>query len=275
MSMIVFEALEVDIADIYIDPDRLRMADAERVSGLKRSIEALGLMQSIVVAKRKGNTIQSYILVAGLHRLTACTELGWKGLSVKVVEGTKAELLEYQIMENLARKDLSVSERATFVAQLKETWDSSDQFIGRGGDRKSDEYDQTATVADWSEIMAKETGWGRRTLERAYMVGKILTPMMKDVLKGNPLLDNQKQLEELAKLKLSEDVRLDVARAIVDGKAKTVKGAHLIASGKVATTPAEMDPQDKILLKLKSAWKDATQKTKNAFLIGIEDELDG
>ena len=78
-----------------------------------------------------------------------------------------------------------------------------------------------------------------------------MTPEMRAVLRGHDLLNNQKQLEDLAKLNLSEDVRLNVARLIVDGEAKTVKAAHLVASGK------------------------ADAKTKNAFLIIIEDEIDG
>ncbi len=43
-------------------------------------------------------------------------------------------------------------------------------------------------------------GWPGRTLERVYKVGKVLTPDMREVLRGSDLLNNQKQLEDLAGL---------------------------------------------------------------------------
>jgi hypothetical protein len=195
-------------------------------------------------------------------------------IQAKVVKGTKKELLEYHIMENLARNDLEVSDRAIFVTELKGIWDQSERFSGRGGDRRSEDYKSNAHVDDWSEIMAAETGWSVGTLKRSYRIGKILTPDMREVLRGHDLLNNQKQLEELAGLRLSEGLRVDVARLVVDGKAKTVKTAHLVASGKAATLPAEVPAQDKILLKLQGAWAKASKATRDTFVAHIEDFLD-
>ncbi len=173
---------EIAIADIQIK-DRLRETNSAKVLLLKNSIEALGLMQPILVSKIRKDGILNHLpsdpdyeLVAGAHRLAACTELGMGDIQVKVVKGTKKELLEYQIMENLARNDLEVSDRAIFVAELKEIWDESERFLGGGGDRRSEKYLSNRQVADWSKIMAEETGWSHRTLERSYKIGKILTP---------------------------------------------------------------------------------------------------
>ncbi len=259
---------EIAIADIQIK-DRLRETKPAKVLLLKNSIGALGLMQPILVSKLK-NGIVNYSLVAGAHKLAACTELGMETIQAKVVKGTKKELLEYQIMENLARNDLEVSDRAIFVTELKEIWGQSERFSGGGGDRKSEEYKSNRQVADWSEVMAEETGWSHRTLERAYKIGKILTPAMREVLRGTDMLNNQKQLEDLAGLRFSENVRLDVARLIVDGKAKTVKAAQLIASGDIGM-PEEISKKDAELKKLQTAWGNASKATQRIFWASIED----
>ena len=59
------EVVKISIADIQVK-SRLRELDLEKVEGLKNNIEALGLMQPIMVEKRK-NSIQNYSLVAGAH----------------------------------------------------------------------------------------------------------------------------------------------------------------------------------------------------------------
>jgi len=56
------EVVKIAIADIQVK-GRLRELDLEKVEGLKNNISALGLMQPILVAKRKNN-IQNYSLVA-------------------------------------------------------------------------------------------------------------------------------------------------------------------------------------------------------------------
>ncbi len=262
---------EISIADIQIK-DRLRETNPDKVLLLKNSIGALGLMQPILVSKLKNSTI-NYNLVAGAHRLAACVALEMENIHVKVVTGTKKELLEYQIMENLARNDLEVSDRAIFVTELKEIWDQSERFSGRGGDRRSEDYKSIVHVDDWSEIMAAETGWSVGTLKRSYRIGKILTPEMREVLRGSDMLNNQKQLEELTKF--STDIRLDVAKLIVDGQAKSVRGAHSMATGKADKLPAEIEPQDKLLTDLIKAWDRASMATRHKFVAHIEDHING
>ena len=71
-----------------------------RLAGLKKSIEAHGLIHPILV--RNGNE-----LVAGQRRLQACTELEWKTIPARRVdELTDGELRAIELEENTQRQDL-------------------------------------------------------------------------------------------------------------------------------------------------------------------------
>jgi hypothetical protein len=127
-------------------PPRERDASPEAVRSLADSIRVVGLLQPIVVRKA-GN---GYDLVAGLHRLMACTSLGW--VRIPVVKQGGAEPAESvvthdphavtadpaplarlaEIDENLCRVDI---DRDDFLERRVELLTSIGYRTGAGGRR--------------------------------------------------------------------------------------------------------------------------------------------
>ena len=177
-----------------------------------------------------------------------------------------------EILENVSRSELTKLERVVFTAELREVVERvyGDEVARDGGDRKSDK-NQLRKLRNWSDLVAERTGWSKDTTRRAWSIGEKINPE----LAGSVIADNQRALEDLVKLALSNDLAFKVIDQLNSGEAKTVKAAHLVVSGKADTMPAEISAQDKVLLKLQSAWGKASAKTKNAFLAHIEDEIDG
>ena len=65
---------------------------------------------------------EGYKLVAGWRRLTACRNLGWKEVEVRVVELGRDPLLalEAEVDENLYRKDFTVEEIIRIAQRRRE-----------------------------------------------------------------------------------------------------------------------------------------------------------
>ena len=125
------KVVEIALDDIRIG-ERLREVDSSLVESLKRDFPVRGMRQPIEVVKRK-NGSQNYELQDGAHRLAAAQELGWSEIAAFVRKDKDEPRKESEILANLIRRDLTVSDRAVFVCVLKEIWDQSDRFAGGGG----------------------------------------------------------------------------------------------------------------------------------------------
>lgn len=86
-----------------------RPIDPQHVDYLANAIRMHGLQHPVVVVP---NSKGGYDLVAGLHRLNACKQLGFDEIDCKLLpKGTdEATLLEISISENLSRKSETFSE---------------------------------------------------------------------------------------------------------------------------------------------------------------------
>jgi len=123
-----------------------RSLQQDKVADLAESIRTLGLLSPIAV-RRIGGTREtpdagedpgSYLLVYGLHRLTAVRQLGWKEIPCRVFSSSEVKLgmphlsdmadddrhaLMAEIAENLHRAELTALERAEHIAHwLKLKW---------------------------------------------------------------------------------------------------------------------------------------------------------
>ena len=110
--------LEIALDRIERDESQPRKNfDEETLRDLAESIEAYGLLQPIVVRK-KPNTLDRYIIVAGERRYRASQML--KARTIKAVllatETDDAELGYLQVIENIKRDALSTAELADFIA---------------------------------------------------------------------------------------------------------------------------------------------------------------
>jgi ParB/RepB/Spo0J family partition protein len=107
--------MEMKLKDIYANPDQPRKHfDRSKLQELADSIKAQGLLEPIVVAKRK----DGYMIVAGERRYRASTLAGLKKVPVRVIEADDRKIAELALLENLQREDLNLIEEAMGYKQL-------------------------------------------------------------------------------------------------------------------------------------------------------------
>lgn len=92
--------------------DRQRELNQVHVASLAESIKTLGLIQPIVINQEKR-------LIAGGHRLAACSQLGFETIDVVFKETlSEYELQELELTENLKRSDLTWQEEVKAIAKI-------------------------------------------------------------------------------------------------------------------------------------------------------------
>ncbi|MGV1004423.1 MAG: ParB/RepB/Spo0J family partition protein [Candidatus Nanopelagicales bacterium] len=106
---------ELPVAQIRANPRQPRLVfDDERLAELAASIEAVGLLQPVVVRPAD----DGYELVAGERRWRAVKLLGWHVVPAVVRQTEDDELLRAALLENLQRAELNPLEEAAAYQQL-------------------------------------------------------------------------------------------------------------------------------------------------------------
>lgn len=170
--------------DEIVIGDRLRSVNQETVERLKDSIARIGLKMPISV--RYLSADEGWLLVAGLHRLQACIELGLAEVPVREETGTELDARMWEIAENLHRAELTVLERSEHVAEwvrLAEERKGA-QVAPPGGKQPHDKGIKAAT---------RELGIERTEAQRATKIDAI-TPEAKAEAKILHLDNNQSAL---------------------------------------------------------------------------------
>ena len=168
----------VKISDIKIKPGR-RDAKPKAVSELARSIQAVGLLNPIIV-----NGDNS--LIAGLHRLEAAKLLGWKEIECTIsgMDGLQAELAE--IDENFVRTNLSHRELGDLLLHRKELYEAIHPETRQGmrnGQTSKNENLAFLGMKSFAQDTADRLGMGKRTVEQLVQTARDLTPAAKKVLR--------------------------------------------------------------------------------------------
>jgi ParB family chromosome partitioning protein len=101
------------------------MIDREGLECLKESISRIGVKIPISV-RRIDN---EWHLVAGLHRLTGCLELGITSIPVREETGDDTDALMWEISENLHRIELTALEHDKHVAKWIELCEERDKEV--------------------------------------------------------------------------------------------------------------------------------------------------
>ena len=107
--------MKIPINQISVDQEHRIRTDPGDLTALQNSIDKIGLLNAVVVDEK-------YKLVAGWRRLTACRNLGWKEVEIKVVELGRDPLLELEaeVDENLYRKDFTGEEIVRIAHRRRE-----------------------------------------------------------------------------------------------------------------------------------------------------------
>jgi ParB family transcriptional regulator, chromosome partitioning protein len=103
------QVVELAITDVQPNPDQPRTHfDDEAIEGLADSIKAVGLIQPIIIRKKR----EKYYIVAGERRYRASKLLGFSTIKAIIIEASEEENLSLALIENVQRQDLDPIEEA-------------------------------------------------------------------------------------------------------------------------------------------------------------------
>ena len=266
----------IAIADIHVPP-RLRAVEEDHARAIEKSIAAHGLLNPVTIRKTPARRGTPYTLVAGAHRLRAVELRRETAIDAVVVaaDGDEATLLE--IAENLFRNDLSVLDRAVFVATYREAWERKYGKV-KPGNPNWDKLSQLAknpveALADEAEAgfsthVAARIGVSGRTVNRLNRIAQYLRPDTRDAVRGTAVADNQTQLLKLAKMgpetqaaaaqtfRLTGDIDAAFAAAAADRRAAAPKASQELLDA------ADLDD-------LLCVWERSSAKARADFLTEI------
>jgi N6-adenosine-specific RNA methylase IME4/ParB-like chromosome segregation protein Spo0J len=222
---------EVSIEDVVIPRGRRRLGD---VTELCKSIASVGLLHPVVVTPELR-------LVAGLHRLRACEELGWTKIPVTVLTLSKLELELGEIDENLVRCEFSVLERAEHLARRKKVYEAIHPETRRGvagGMAKANKLrgNPASEIASLAGQIASKTGVSRRAIELHVQIATDIPRDLRDRLRGTWVANDQRSLLQIARLDGKEQ------EAVVGHLSKGVGSVHIAKALVVRSTLGRVSP---------------------------------
>ncbi|RJF84839.1 chromosome partitioning protein ParB [Azospirillum cavernae] len=247
---------DIPISDIDIS-FRLRPVDDGYATLLAENIQEAGrLRQPVEVRTVKGG---GFRLIAGAHRLAACTKLDWPTIPAFVFEATEDEARLAEIDENLVRHELNPLDRATFLFERKSIYERLNPETkngaqgGVGGKRNENE------TISFSKDTAARIGLTDRTIQLAVKIATGLAPDVKVSVAGTAIAKTQAELLALAKLGPAEQ-RAVLGMLLGDEpKAKSVREAMAALTNRPAKVA---DGYAKLL----TAWRHAGTGERRAFV---------
>ena len=121
----------VPVEKIYPNPNQPRKTfQEEKLIELANSIKTKGIIQPLIVRKKKG-TKESFEIVAGERRWRAAQRAQIHELPVIIKEFTDIEVLEIAIIENVQRADLNPIEEALGYKNLMDNFDHTQEGLSK------------------------------------------------------------------------------------------------------------------------------------------------
>lgn len=251
-------ALPID--KITLRPDA-RSIDAEGVLGLTESIAAVGLINPIRV-RVMGD---GWEVIAGAHRLAACSNLGLVEIEADVVEDDDLHAELAMIDENLCRAELSPADRARQTARRKAIYEELNPETRQGVSGRNHTVDDRADR--FTADTARMTGASERVVQRDAERGEKVIPEVLDLIKGTKL-DTGTYLDKLKRMPPNDQVtaaKRDLAfmRAQERDKARKVV--------RIADAPIDdEDAKERQVAALMSAWNKASAEARQEFLERVD-----
>lgn len=252
------EKVDIDLIDVLAGH---RCPAGESVARLAQSIERIGLRTPITVryiADRpsSGGTDDSYILVAGAHRLAAAKSLSWEKIDCFVADIDETQARLWEISENLHRADLTKLERDEQVAEwVKLTEQVSRQVVAKP---------QGGRPESGIAAAARELGVNGKDAERAVKVAA-LSDVAKEAAREAGLDNNRSALLEAAR---QTEPSAQVAKISELAAAKIQKPV------KLANAPLnDFETNEKQVSRLIDAWNAAGPEAREKFLSRIDKPL--
>jgi ParB family transcriptional regulator, chromosome partitioning protein len=210
------KVVEIDINSVLPNPDQPRTRfDEPEIKGLAASIEAVGLLQPIIVRRSD----QGFCVVAGERRLRASKLAGMKRIRAIVIEADEVKNLTMALIENIQRTDLNPIEEAEAYKVLINRFSLRQQDIAArvGKDR--------ATVANCLRLLQLPP-----EIQEALSGGEISAGHAKVLLsvEGARQMSLFREIEKKAlSVRALEQVMQEEGGKKKPGKKKPAKEAHL------------------------------------------------
>jgi hypothetical protein len=201
--------LIIALADIDTD-DRIQRLDEGKAQEIATSIGVHGRLFQMVGLRQTPKAKKAWRLVWGRHRLRALEICGItdliEGEHFVRVQADAAEGRMIEVEENLARSDTTPLARALMLVAYRQASGLGEAPFGRGGDRKSVAYKQSAGVealaAGFTAHAMGVFDLSPDQISRLLRIGTALSapPGLADRLQMSKIARNQRQLLQLAAL---------------------------------------------------------------------------
>jgi len=215
----------VEVSSIAV-PKRASPLNDAVVEQLIKSIQRRGLLYPPLVICVPNS--DAYLLVVGAHRLEALRRLGLVWVPVIVREGDPEEVEMDQLEENLARKELSVLERAFQEQRLFDLYKTKHPNTVRGKAGAVARHGGANENSSFAEAMSRPRS-GKRSVQYRLQLSRNLNPEAAAALYGTPVANNRGALIALSKLPSAEQPKL--ATVLGSGAAANVDEAKRLVSG--------------------------------------------
>lgn len=204
------ELREIPITTITVNPHQPRTVfDDDALASLAASIEALGVLQPVLVRPLGGDT---YELIAGERRWRASQLVGLESIPALVRVIDDNESLQQALVENLHREDLNPLEEAAGYQQLIDEFAlTQDEVASRVGRSRS-------AVANTIRLLALPPSVQRLLVEGSLTAGHARALLAIESDDAQLSLAERIVSEELTVREAEEAVRRLVAAQYADGE---------------------------------------------------------
>jgi ParB family chromosome partitioning protein len=149
---------EISVSAIDPNPRQPRQSfDEDTLAELAASIEAVGLLQPVVVRKAGGGR---YELIMGERRLRACQIAGIPVIPAIVRQSSDDEMLREALMENLHREQLNPLEEAAAYQQLLDDFSATHEELAKKIGRSRPHISNTMRLLNLPPAVQKRVAAG-------------------------------------------------------------------------------------------------------------------
>lgn len=256
-----------------IDPGkRLRDASPVYVELFAATLKGGGFLPAIQVAETSDG---SYRLIAGYHRLVAHSGAGINEIEAQVFKPdadiAEEQIIEMQAAENLHRNELTMLDRAIFLASWKRVYEKLNPETKAGTAGANAKHGSANDKLSFAEETEKKLGIDKRTIQRAIHLADNIPEKLLPQIRNTPLENNQAHLALFADQKTATQQKS--IKLLNEGRAKNIKDAIAHATG---NAEPEKSPLENQVSSLKDMWARAGNDARKQFIahLGETGELE-
>lgn len=281
----LIEVTDLDPAEIDVSV-RLRPASPAGVAALIASIGELGIVKDEVAVRRVRHQNNRLVLMAGLHRVEACRQMGRK-VPAKIWDCSDDWARLVEVDDNLAGADLCALDQAVFLAERKAIYEKLYPHRLWGGDRKSLKwryYEEThrlelssirsaaaeeyqTDAGSFCSATAEKFGITDRQIRKIVAAGSRLSAGDVAALRQAPRPVTLADLQQVAKT-TSDGEHRAVVSALAEGREKNAAAARrrYLATQPGGTRTLPKDPDEVAWIALDRAWAACRKVVRRKFV---------